>query len=106
MFLAVMCSPLDCVLSATNKLPISIGSIDGMSSSGIPAISDGRSFSMLVIIHCSNSGSLCWQMCKYEAENTKKRQRLMKKIEKFFVHCHCAIEFKAKFKQLFERHRK
>lgn len=67
MFLAEMCKPLDLVLSETSKLPTSMGSMLGMSSSGIPFTNDGRSASMLSIMHPFKFGSLLWQICKKSA---------------------------------------
>lgn len=58
---------------------MSIGSILGISNSGIPFTSDGRSFSILVIIHPFKSGSLLWQTCKISA-NGKKHVQNEKKI--------------------------
>lgn len=82
MFLAVICRPpLARVFSETSKLPMSMGSILGISNSGIPLTSDGRSFSILVTIHAFKSGSLLWQMCNTSARQRRKCSK--RKIKRF-----------------------
>lgn len=62
--LADIRNPFDRVLSDTIKLPISIGSMLGISKAGMPFTRYGRNVSILVSMHPMRFGSFFLQMCK------------------------------------------
>lgn len=61
----------DRVFSDTNKSPMSMGSMLGMSISGMPFTRNGRNISMLVLIQSFSFGSLFRHMCRYSAATNK-----------------------------------
>lgn len=84
LFAEISSPPLERVFSDTSKLPMSIGSMDGISNSGIPLTSDGRSFSILVTMHAVKFESLLWQMCNTSAIGKKMKFKIKNGVIFFF----------------------